>query len=57
MRVSYDYDQFTMSTGIQVRVHKCDKMAMSIKGGATSIRISEILSFGDTNINPLNNEY
>jgi integrase len=37
MRVSYDYDHFTMSTGIQVRVHEWDKKAMRIRGATAEV--------------------
>jgi integrase len=37
MRVAYDYAHFTMSTGIQVRVHDWDKRAMRIKGATAEV--------------------
>ncbi len=37
MRVAYDYDHFTMSTGIQVRFHDWDKKSMRIKGATAEV--------------------
>lgn len=37
MRVAYDYAHFTMSTGIQVRVHDWDKKSMRIKGATPEV--------------------
>jgi integrase len=40
MRVAYDYAHFTISTGIQVRVHDWDKKSMRIKGATPEVYVN-----------------
>jgi hypothetical protein len=40
MSVAYDYANFTLSTGIQVRVHDWDKKSMHIKGASPEVYVN-----------------